>query len=83
MREHRTCLPSPPLLFIAFSTPHRSPLSERLEQATLGHWDACVGTCDSETSSMGRGDVWDGDVGRQIQGRRGRGDVNEYCKSRR
>ena len=34
---------------------------------------------------MGRGDVWDGDVGRQIQGRRGRrgrGDVNEYCKSR-
>ena len=28
-----TSLPSPPLLFIAFSTPHRSPLSERLEQA--------------------------------------------------
>ena len=25
--------PSPPLLFIAFFTPHRSPLSERLEQA--------------------------------------------------
>ena len=25
-------LPSPPLLFIAFVTPHRSPLSERLEQ---------------------------------------------------
>ena len=24
---------SPPLLFIAFLTPHRSPLSERLEQA--------------------------------------------------
>ena len=35
MREgSRTSLPSPPLLFIAFSTPHRSPLSERLEQAT-------------------------------------------------
>ena len=34
MREgSRTSLPSPPLLFIAFSTPHRSPLSERLEQA--------------------------------------------------
>ena len=26
-------LPSPPLLFIAFFTSHRSPLSERLEQA--------------------------------------------------
>ena len=35
MREGtRTSLPSPPLLFIAFSTPHRSPLSERLEQAS-------------------------------------------------
>ena len=32
------------------------------------------------TSSMGRWDVWDGDAGRQIQGR---GDVNEHCKSRR
>ena len=28
---------------------------------------------DLGTSSMGRGDVWDGDAGRQIQGRRGRG----------
>ena len=28
-----TSLPSPPLLFIAFFTPQRSPLSERLEQA--------------------------------------------------
>ena len=31
-----------------------------------GHWDACVGTWgrvgrDVGTSSMGRGDVWDGD----------------------
>ena len=42
-------------------------------------------TRDLGTSSMGRGDVWDGDgdgdgdgdAGRQIQGR---GDVNEYCK---
>ena len=34
MREgSRTSLPSPPLLFIAFFTLHRSPLSERLEQA--------------------------------------------------
>ena len=30
----RTSLPSPPLLFIAFFTSHRSPLSERLEQAS-------------------------------------------------
>ena len=34
-KRSRTSLPSPPLLFIAFSTPHRSPLSERLEQANL------------------------------------------------
>ena len=35
-REWRslTSLPSPPLLFIAIFTSHRSPLSERLEQAT-------------------------------------------------
>ena len=31
----RTSLPSPPLLFIAFLTPHLSPLSERLEQASI------------------------------------------------
>ena len=31
----RTSLPSRPLLFIAFFTSPRSPLSERLEQATL------------------------------------------------
>ena len=35
MREGtRTSLPSPRLLFIAFFTLHRSPLSERLEQAS-------------------------------------------------
>ena len=38
-----------------------------------GHWDASVRTCDLGTSSMGRGDVWDGDAE----------DVNEYCKSLR
>ena len=32
-KRSRTSLPSPPLLFIAFFTLHRSPLSERLEQA--------------------------------------------------
>ena len=30
-------------------------------------------TRDLGTSSMGRRDVWDGDAGRQIQGRGGRG----------
>ena len=30
----RESLPSPPLLFIAFFTSHRSPLSEHLEQAS-------------------------------------------------
>ena len=34
-RCSRTSLPSPPLLFIAFFTSHRSPPSERLEQATI------------------------------------------------
>ena len=35
MREGtRASLPSPPLPFIAFFTSHRSPVSERLEQAT-------------------------------------------------
>ena len=33
----RTSLPSPPLLFIGFFTSHRSPLSERLEQAKHSH----------------------------------------------
>ena len=32
-KRSRTSLPSPPLLFIAFFTLHRSPLSEHLEQA--------------------------------------------------
>ena len=32
-KRSRTSLPSPPLLFIAFFTSHRSALSERLEQA--------------------------------------------------
>ena len=48
-----------------------------------GHGDACVGTWGRETrdlgtSSMGRGDVWDGDAGLQTQGRRGRWDDNDY-----
>ena len=37
-KRFRTSLPSPPLLFIAFFTSHRSPLSERLEQAKNGHF---------------------------------------------
>ena len=34
-RGNSTSLPRPPLLFIAFFTSHRSPLSERLEQAKI------------------------------------------------
>ena len=35
------------------------------------------------TSSGGRGDMWDGDAVREIQGHGGRKDINDYCKSRR
>ena len=55
-----------------------------------GHRDACVGTWDVgretrdlRTSTMGRGDVWDGDAGTSNTGTQGRRDVNDYCKSRR
>ena len=41
MREgSRASLPSPPLLYIAFFTSLRSPLSERLEQATQPRQDS-------------------------------------------
>ena len=45
----------------------------------LGTWGRKMR--DLGTSSMGHQDVWDGDNRRQIQGRRGHGDI--YCKSRR
>ena len=53
-----------------------------------GHRDACVGTWgretrDLRTSSMGRGDVWDGDAGTSKTGMQGTRDVNDYRKSRR
>ena len=48
-----------------------------------GHRDACVGTWDLGTSSMGRGDVWDGDTGTSNTGMQGTRDVNDYRKSRR
>ena len=38
---------------------------------------------DSITSSMGRGDVWDGDAGTSNTGTQGTLDVNNCCKSRR
>ena len=41
-KRSRTSLPSPPLLFIAFFIPHRSPLSERLEQARYHGFRASV-----------------------------------------
>ena len=56
-----------------------------------GHRDACVETWDLgtrdvrdlRTSTMGRGDVWDGDAGTSNTGTQGTRDVNDYCKSRR
>ena len=36
-KRSRTSLSSPPLLFIAFFTSHRSPLSERLEEASWSY----------------------------------------------
>ena len=44
-----------------------------------GHQDACVGTWDLRTSSMGRRDVWDGDAGTSYTGTQGTPDVNDYC----
>ena len=47
----------------------------------LGTWGRK--TRDLGTSSMIRGDVWDGDAGTSKTGMQGTRDVNEYCKSRR
>ena len=44
----------------------------------LGTWGRA--TRDLRTSSMGRGDVWDGDAGTSNTGTR---DVNNDCRSRR
>ena len=54
----------------------------------LGHRNACVGTWDLggretrdlRTSSMGRGDVWDGDVGTSNTGTQGTRDVNNWLQ---
>ena len=46
----------------------------------LGTWERETG--DLRTSSMGRGDVWDGDAGTSKTGTRGTRDVNDYHKSR-
>ena len=40
-------------------------------------------TRDLRTSTMGRGDVWDGDAGTSKTGMQGTRDVNEFHKSRR
>ena len=40
-------------------------------------------TRDLRKSSMGRGDVWDGDEGTSNAGAQGKRDVNDYCKSRK
>ena len=47
----------------------------------LGTWGR--ETRDLRTSSMGRGDVWDGDAGTSNTGTQGTRDVNDYRKSRR
>ena len=47
----------------------------------LGTWGR--ETRDLRTSSMGRGDVWDGDAGTSNTWTQGTRDVNDYCKSRR
>ena len=51
-----------------------------------GHWDVCVGTCDSGTRDEGLGDIKYGTRGRVGRGRgtsntgtRGTRDVNDYC----
>ena len=43
----------------------------------LGTWGR--ETRDLRTSSMGRGDVWDGDAGTSNTGTQGTQDVNDYC----
>ena len=49
--------------------------------ACVGTWD--LGTRDLRTSSMGRGDVWDGDSGMSKTGTQGMRGVNDCRKSRR
>ena len=45
----------------------------------LGTWGR--ETRDLRASSMGRGDVWDGDAGMLKTGMRETRDVNDYCRS--
>ena len=47
----------------------------------LGTWGR--ETEDLRTSTMGRGDVWDGDAETSKTGMQRTRDVNNYCKSRR
>ena len=47
----------------------------------LGTWGRV--TRDLRKSSMGRGDVWDGDEGTSNAGTQGMWNVNDYCKSRK
>ena len=46
----------------------------------LGTWGRETG--DLRTSSMGRGDVWDGDAGTSKTGTQGTRDVNDFQKRR-
>ena len=49
----------------------------------MGTLDLGRETRDLGTSSMGPGDVWDGDAGMSNTGKQGTRNVNDYCKSRR
>lgn len=54
----------------------------RRECGDLGHGDARRGTWGHQFSG-GRGDRWDGDAVREIQGHGGHKDINDNCKSQR
>ena len=74
---------------------HKRPINDMRIKVGRGQGDGDIGTRvwglgtwgretrDLRTSSMGRGDVWDGDAGTSKTGMQGTRDVNDYRKSRR
>ena len=75
----------PTIKFQIFWAVYKSGTGTRGRGRGRGCGDACVGTLvwgretrDLRTSSMGRGDVWDGDTGTLNQGCRGCRDDNDY-----
>ena len=49
----------------------------------LGTWGRQTRDLRTSSTSMGRGDAWDGGAGTSKTGTQGTRDVNDYCKSRR